>query len=150
MTNSQVKNILSNVRYATLSTADKNGKAWAAPVWYVFDDNNALYWWSPVNSQHSKNVKRSGEVYITIFNSTASEGEGLGLYIRAEAEQVPSEKLDEVIGRYNNTTTKFKLSRENTTGNAPTRLYQATPTTIQVNDGTETDGFYQDIRLDVA
>lgn len=146
----QVKNILSNVRYATLSTADESGKAWAAPVWYVFDDNNTLYWWSPINSQHSRNIERSCEVYITIFSSTAPEGEGLGLYIRAKAEQVPDEKLDEVIKRYNSATTKFKLNRENTTGNAPTRLYQATPTTIQVNDGTETNGFYQDIRLDVA
>lgn len=149
MTNNQVKDILSNVRYATLSTADENGKAWAAPVWYVFDEQQ-LYWWSPINSQHSHNIGRSCEVYITIFSSTAPEGEGLGLYIRAKAEQVPDEKLDEVIKRYNNTTTKFKLNRENTTGNAPTRLYQATPTTIQVNDGTEIDGFYQDIRLDVV
>lgn len=148
--NNQTKDILSSVRYATLSTAGENGKAWAAPVWYVFDEQQTLYWWSPVNSQHSHNIERSGEVYITIFNSAAPEGEGLGLYIRAKAEQVPDEKLNEVIERYNHTTTKFKLSRENTTGNAPTRLYQATPTTIQINDGTEAGGFYQDIRLDVA
>lgn len=148
--NNQTKDIFSRIRYATLSTADENGKAWAAPVWYVFDEQQTLYWWSPVNSQHSRNIERSSEVYITIFNSTAPEGEGLGLYVRAKAEQVPDEKLDEVIKQYNSTTKKFKLNRENTTGNAPTRLYQATPITIQVNDSVETDGFYQDIRLDVA
>lgn len=150
MTSEQVKDILSSVRYATLSTTDESSKAWAAPVWYVFDEQKTLYWWSPINSQHSRNIERSSEVYITVFNSTTPEGEGLGLYIRAKAEQVPDEKLDEVIKRYNSTTTKFKLNRENTTGNAPTRLYQATPTTIQVNDSVETDGFYQDIRRDVA
>lgn len=138
--------ILSSVRYATISTADENGKGWAAPVWYVFDEEKNLYWWSSIDSQHSKNIGRDGEVYITIFNSSAPEGEGLGLYIRANAEQVPDEKLDKVIELYNSTTTQFKLDRENTTGNAPTRLYQATPTSIQVNDGIETDGFYQDIR----
>jgi uncharacterized protein YhbP (UPF0306 family) len=146
----QIKNILSTVRYATISTADEKGKAWAAPVWYVFDETNTLYWWSPTNSQHSQNIERNSEVYITIFNSTAPEGEGLGLYIRANAEKVPDDKLDKIIELYNSTTTQFKLNRENTTDNAPTRLYQAEPITIQVNDGTETDGFYQDIRRNVA
>ena len=145
----EIKNILSAVRYATISTVDEQGKAWAAPVRYVFDEKNTLYWWSPINSQHSQNIERSGEVYITIFNSTAPEGEGLGLYIRANAKQVPNDKLDKIIELYNSTTTQFKLNRANTTSNAPTRLYQAELITIQINDGTETDGFYQDIRRNV-
>ncbi|MFO0920837.1 MAG: pyridoxamine 5'-phosphate oxidase family protein [Candidatus Saccharimonadales bacterium] len=149
--NEIIKNILSTIRYATISTVDDNGKAWAAPVWYVFDETNMLLcWWSPINSQHSQNIERNDEVYITIFNSTTPEGEGLGLYIRANAKKVPDDKLDKVIDLYNSTTTQFKLNRENTTNNAPTRLYQADPITIQINDGIETDGFYQDIRRDVA
>jgi nitroimidazol reductase NimA-like FMN-containing flavoprotein (pyridoxamine 5'-phosphate oxidase superfamily) len=44
----EIKNILSAVRYATISTVDEQGKAWAAPVWYVFDEKNTLYWWSPI------------------------------------------------------------------------------------------------------
>lgn len=148
--NNSINDILSAVRYATISTKDDTGKVRAAPVWYVFDEQQMLYWWSPINSRHSQNIVRDSEVYITIFNSTAPEGEGSGLYIRSKAEQVPNELLDEVITRYNSTTTKFKLSRENTTGNAPTRLYRAIPTTIQINDATETDGFYQDIRRNVA
>lgn len=145
--NETVRNILSTVRYATLSTVDAGGKAWAAPVWYVFDEQQMLYWWSPTNSQHSRNIERAGEVYITIFNSTAPEGEGLGLYIRAKAGLVPDEKLNEAIERYNGTTTQFKLSRENTTGNAPTRLYQADPIIVWINDGFEQDGYYADKRV---
>lgn len=150
LTDEQVKDILSTVRYATISTVDEQGNAWGAPVWYVFDETNTLYWWSPINSQHSQNIERGNSAYITIFNSTAPEGEGLGLYIRANTEQVSDNKLDKIIELYNSTTTQFKLNRENTTGNAPTRLYQAEPITTQVNDGTETDGFYQDIRRDIA
>lgn len=85
MTSEQVKDILSSVRYATLSTTDESSKAWAAPVWYVFDEQKTLYWWSPINSQHSRNIERSSEVHITVFNSTTPEGEGLGLYIRAKS-----------------------------------------------------------------
>lgn len=141
--------ILSSIRYATISTVDDNGKAWAAPVWYVYDDKQTIYWWSPTATQHSKNIERNDDVYITIFDSTAPEGEGLGLYIRAKASIVPDEKLERVIDLYNQSTKIFKLNRENTTGDAPTRLYEALPDTIQINDGIEEDGFYQDIRRDI-
>lgn len=146
--NEKVTTIFNTIRYATISTVDESGKAWAAPVWYVSDDQQTIYWWSPTATQHSKNIERSNDVYVTIFDSTAPEGEGLGLYIRAQATLVPDEKLDEVISLYNESTKIFKLNRENTSGNAPTRLYQATPDTIQINDGIESDGYYQDIRRD--
>jgi uncharacterized protein YhbP (UPF0306 family) len=147
--NEKVNEILSGTRYATISTVDKNGKAWAAPVWYTFDDQHTLYWWSSQDSQHSQNIYRNNEIYITIFNSRASEGEGVGLYIRASAKEVPNGELDKAIEIYNESTAQFKLSRENTTGNAPTRLYQAIVVTLQINDGEEINGFYRDIRRDV-
>lgn len=147
--NEKVNEILSGNRYATISTVDENGKAWAAPVWYTSDGQHILYWWSSQDSQHSQNIHQNSEVYITIFNSQASEGEGLGLYIRANAEEVSDNELDKVIGIYNKSTTQFKLSRENTTGSAPTRLYQATPIKLQINDGEEINGFYRDIRTDI-
>ena len=152
--NNQVKTILETVRYATLSTVDESGRAWAAPVWYVFDEREGseggLYWWSPIDSRHSQNIERNGDVYITIFDSTTPEGKGVGLYIRAHAEQVPDDQLDGAIAHYNTITQKFKLSRTNTTGSAPTRLYRATPIRIYINDGVETDGFYRDIRRETA
>lgn len=72
------KNILATIRYATISTVDDNGKPWAAPVWYVYDEGN-IYWWSSAESQHSKNVESNGEAYITVFDSTVPEGDGVGL-----------------------------------------------------------------------
>lgn len=141
-----VKEIFSNIRYATISTADESGNAWAAPVWYVTDDGHNLYWWSSLNSQHSKNIERDSGVYITIFDSTAPEGSGVGLYIRAKVREVQGDKLNEITRLYNSSTTQFKLSPHNTTGKAPTRLYQAIPESIQINDSLETDGFYYDVR----
>lgn len=141
--------ILSQNRYATISTVDKNGKAWAAPVWYAYDEYYTLYWWSAKDSQHSQNITRTGQVYITIYNSQAPEGEGLGLYLRADAKEVADSELNQAIEIYNRTTTQFKLSQENTTGHAPTRLYQAAPTTLQINDGEEIHGFYRDVRRDI-
>lgn len=142
------KNLL-KVRYATISTVDESGSPWAAPVWYVHDDQNNIYWWSPVDSQHSRNITLNGQAYITIFDSSSPEGDGVGLYISANSSQVTSDELDNVIEIYNAVTTKFKLDLSNTTGDAPTRLYKAVPITMQINDGVESNGFYKDIRKDI-
>jgi general stress protein 26 len=137
--------LLSSSRYATLSTVDQSGDPWAAPVWFVHDDQN-IYWWSPTDTVHSKNISLNGKVYITIFNSGASEGDGSGLYIRASADLVEDWDVDKIIDLYNTSTEIFKLDRKNCTGNAPTRLYKATPQKIWVNKGEEIDGFYSDFR----
>lgn len=144
----RVKTLLQAIRYATISTIDKDGEPWAAPVWYVFDYNN-IYWWSPIDSQHSKNIAHSSNIYITIFDSTAPEGDGFGLYIRAEAEILTDDELDSAIDLYNQSTKIFKLDQENCTGNAPTRMYKAIVTQRWVSDGVEQDGFYIDKRVRV-
>ena len=148
--NNEIDDILSQNHYATISTVDENNKPWAAPVWYAHDDQYCFYWWSSKDSQHSRNIGRNNDIYITIFNSQLPEGEGIGLYIPATAEVVPDNELDPAIETYNQSTTQFKLNRENTTDEAPTRLYRARPTKLQINDSREIGIFYEDIRRDVS
>ncbi len=138
--------ILASNRYLTVSTVDGEGNPWASPVWYVADDEGNYYWWSPMSSQHSTNIINNPNVYITIFNSQLPEGEGLGLYIRATASELPPEELDRIIELYNSTTSQFKMTRENCSGNSPTRLYRAIPSETWYNDGIETEGYYTDVR----
>lgn len=145
--NEKVKTLLQTIRYATISTIDSDGKPWTAPVWYVFDEDHNIYWWSPTEAQHSKNIAGNAGVYITVFDSTAPEGDGFGLYMRAEAEVVVDDELDSAISLYNQSTKIFKLDRENCTGNAPTRIYKATVTQRWINDGIEQNGFYIDRRV---
>jgi predicted pyridoxine 5'-phosphate oxidase superfamily flavin-nucleotide-binding protein len=145
--NEKVKTLFQSIRYATISTIDKDGKPWAAPVWYVSDIDNTIYWWSPLDAQHSKNIAHNPDIYITIFDSTAPEGDGFGLYLQAEARITTDNELDLAISLYNQTTKIFKLNRENCTGNAPTRIYKATVSQRWVNDGIEQDGFYIDQRV---
>lgn len=147
--NEKVKTMLQTIRYATISTVDKNGKPWAAPVWYVFDNEENIYWWSPIDSQHSKNIAHNSDIYITIFDSTAAEGDGFGLYMRAEVGVVANNELDSAISLYNQSTEVFKLGQENCTGTAPTRIYKATVAQWWVNDGVEQNGFYIDKRVQV-
>lgn len=147
--NNTYDQVINSNRYLTLSTVDTNGKPWAAPLWYVKDDTGNFYWWSPAASQHSKNIEHSSEVYITIFNSQLPEGDGLGLYIQATASELPEDELDQIIELYNSTTEKFKMTRENCSGKAPTRLYKAIPSKVWFNDGIERDSFYTDVRQEV-
>jgi len=142
----RAKKILATIRYATISSVDENGKPWAAPVWYVFDEDHNIYWWSPTEAQHSKNIADNPDVYITVFDSTAPEGDGFGLYMRAEANEVDDSDLDLAIDLYNRSTKLFKLNRNNCTGNAPTRIYKAIVKQRWVNDSLERDGFYIDKR----
>lgn len=141
--------ILGSNRYLTVSTVDSSGKPWAAPLWYIRDDEGSLFWWSPVASQHSQNIASNPDVYITIFNSQLPEGDGIGLYIQATAAELPEDELDKVIELYNSTTEQFKMSRENCSGEAPTRLYKAIPSKVWYNDGLERDSFYTDVRQEI-
>ncbi len=141
------KKILEKLRYATISTVDATGASWAAPVWYVFDEKLDIYWWSPQESQHSKNIAVNPNIYITIFDSTLPEGEGIGLYLRAQAVVLDEKELDFAIKLYNKSTEIFKLNLGNCTGNAPTRLYKAVIKEGWTNDGVTKDGFYIDKRV---
>lgn len=144
-----VKQILQNVRYATVSTVDSSVLPWAAPVWYVFDDNMNIYWWSPINSVHSQNIYNHHEVFITIFDSSLPEGKGIGIYMKADASEVPAEDLEKVIRLYNTTTEIYKLEMSNCCGDAPTRVYMAIPKQLWLNDGETRNGFWVDIRKEI-
>lgn len=146
--NNQIKQLLTASRYATVSTVDADGNPWAAPVWYVADDELNIYWWSAIGAQHSQNIAHNSLAYITIFDSNLPEGDGIGLYIQATAAPIPDDELEGAINLYNASTQKFKMSRENCAPLAPSRLYKASPRAVWINDGLERDGYYRDIRKD--
>lgn len=150
MNDEQTRQILESTRYATISTVDEDGLPWAAPVWYVLDEQNNIYWWSPKDSQHSKNIANNSKCYITLFDSSLPEGKGVGLYIRATALEVSDEaEIKTAISLYNSTTEIFNLNLDTCTGEAPTRIYKAIPSRIWVNGEGEINGNYIDTRNEV-
>ncbi len=62
--------ILGENNYLCLATADKNGNPWASPLISVHDTSYNFYFISHTKAKHSKNIKKSGKVWISIFNST--------------------------------------------------------------------------------
>ncbi len=143
----KIAQLLSSVRYMTISTVDEEGMPWAAPVWYAHRDGN-LYYWSSANSQHQKNIVLNPEVYITIFDSQAAEGEGFGLYARSTVKELGEENVAEAIEAYNSTTNIFKLDRSICLDPAPTRLFALKLDKIFHNGGNESSGYWEDFRVE--
>ncbi len=69
-----VREILSDSYVAMLGTVDDVGP-WIAPVIFVFDENNAVYWMSEHATRHSRAVERDARAAVTIAASVESTKE---------------------------------------------------------------------------
>lgn len=83
MTNEdKVKKILKNNLYMTISVATKKGDPWISNLYYAYDKDYNLYWYSPKNSVHSKIIAQNPQVAFAIFNSTATGDDVDAVYIK--------------------------------------------------------------------
>ncbi|MCL4392359.1 pyridoxamine 5'-phosphate oxidase family protein [Patescibacteria group bacterium] len=88
----KAKEIIAKIIYITVATVSKDGEPWNSPVYSAFDSDYNFYWVSPTATQHSKNIKENGKAFLVIYDSTAPEGTGDGVYIKAKASEVRSLK----------------------------------------------------------
>ncbi len=139
--------LLSDNLYANLATVCEDGSPWNTPLFYAHDGNK-IYWWSPVNAVHSRNLFRDPRAFITIYDSRVPEGEGVGVYFEGVAREVVAENVDKVISIYCRKARVFKLSSKDCTGNAPTRLYEFKIKKSWTNDEAKENGMYIDVRKD--
>lgn len=144
----KAKNILETIQYATIATITPDGKPWNTPVAHEVDNDCVLYWFSDKENQHSQNVRQSPQAFIVIYDSTAPDGEGEGVYIEASVEELNNvEKINVIRNRKNkiivNDATEF-------VGDSVRRCYKATPKRIWINDAEEKDGtFIRDYRVEI-
>lgn len=144
------KQIIEKIPYITLATVDEKGMPWNAPVFAAYDKDYNFYWGTHVDSQKARNIKKNENVFITIYDSTVTPGDGTGVYIKAVAKELtdPQEitfahKLiwDRHVVPY------WKL--EEVQGTAPIRLYKAIPEKVWMNGEGEKDGHYIDTRVEI-
>lgn len=149
--NEKARSILERIYYATLSTVDGNGNPWNSPVYCVYDQDYNLYWASSTRSQHSQNIYTNGKVFIAIYDSTVPWGTGAGVFLQARAAEVTDP--DEIAKAC-----KLRQARvpdasqppDDFIGDRPRRIYRATPQNIWVNQDSEVNGHFIDIRVDAA
>lgn len=140
--------ILRENLYLNLATVGEDGGPWNTPLFYVYDGEK-LYWWSPKNAIHSRNIERDARAFVTVYDSEAFEGEGLGVYLQGFAREVETDDVEKVVAFYRQKAHIFKLSKDDCTGNAPTRVYQFTIQKAWMNGEAEENGMYVDMRKEV-
>lgn len=145
----RAKQILEKIIYATIATANKDGKPWNSPVRYVYDCDLNIYWFSDKQSQHSQNVRDNEDVFIVMYDSTVPEGDGEGVYFEAKA----CELNDPQEIRYARRLAKGpgKDAPDNFMGDAVRRVYKAVLQRAWMNDAEIKDGtFVRDYRVEVS
>lgn len=142
---------LRRIPYVTLATVSEDGQPWNSPVWAMHDDRLCFYWFSDKESQHAKNVRANGRVFIVVYDSTLSQdlptGDRNGLYIQARAQELND---IEEIGRLRQAKSKGHANdATDFVGDAVRRVYKATPERVWINDA-QFDGhnsFVRDYRV---
>jgi hypothetical protein len=121
------REILAKIHYINLATVNEDGSPWNTPVSASHDGQLNFFWGSSPDNVHSKNIKRDGRVFVTVYDSTVPEGTGEGLYLAGRAEEMGPE-----------------------TGTAIYR-YKFTPERAWINDEAKNeDGSYKhDIRIEM-
>ena len=147
----KAKEIISKILYITIATSTKDGTPWNSPVYSAYDEDYNFYWASDQNGQHSKNIKENDKVFLVIYDSTALEGTGEGVYVQAQAHMLTVEKeilealevLDKRVGKNKERDAKKFL------GEYPRRVYKAVPEKVWMNGDGDINGNYIDIRIEV-
>lgn len=69
-----------------IATINEDGSPWVSPVHIVADDE-AVYWFSMEDKQHSQNVARDPRVSLTLFSSDLSKGPK-GIYVNGKVTKL--------------------------------------------------------------
>ena len=143
------RQIFSKIIYATVATADANGRPWNSPVRHVYDNNLNIYWFSDKENQHSQNVRQNGNVFIVIYDSTVPEGDGEGVYIEAKAYEV--DDPEEIRHARKIKKGPDMDAPDDFMGDAIRRVYKAVPQRVWMNDAQVKDGvFMRDYRVEIS
>jgi nitroimidazol reductase NimA-like FMN-containing flavoprotein (pyridoxamine 5'-phosphate oxidase superfamily) len=147
----QAKQIIEKNIYMTIATASKDGQPWNTPVYCAFDEQYNFYWNSRPDAQHSKNIAVNPDVFIVIYDSSAEEGTGDGVYIKARARMIEGEAeaqkaLDLLFHRKGS---ESKPAAD-FLGDNPRRVYKAVPEKFWMNTDEKINGYHNDGRAEVS
>ncbi len=134
--------IITANRYLTLATCNDNGDVWIAPLAYVYDPKEEIfYFYSAKKSKHSSHITINPKAAIAIFDSSASSEAVEGLQLAVQVEEVKDPELADVINFYfkqsfPDVEERKKWQRPKTCfmGDAPQRFYKIMPMDLFVND----------------
>lgn len=139
--------IFQKIPYLNLATVSDGGKPWNTAVWYAKDDDYNLYFVSPKNTVHAKNINANNMGFVTIYDSTVPDGQGVGLYIEATVSEIKDTKsiIKAISCLYK--AKKNKRQSIEFISSAPLRIYKVKPHQTWINDAKEQKGLFLDYRV---
>ncbi|OGY97831.1 MAG: hypothetical protein A2855_03050 [Candidatus Liptonbacteria bacterium RIFCSPHIGHO2_01_FULL_57_28] len=147
----RAKEIIEKIWYITVATTNSDGQPWNTPVYSAYDENYFFYWASWKENTHSQNIVKNPKVFLVIYDSTAPEGTGEGVYIQAKASEVQDEKEIEHAMKYlYGRKSKQPRKVEEFLGDYPRRIYKAVPDKAWINTSGDVDGNFVDKRVEIS
>ena len=139
--------IFQKIPYLNLATVSNDGKPWNTAVWYAKDEDYNIYFVSPKNTVHAKNVNANNMGFVTIYDSTVPDGQGVGLYIEATVSEIKDTKsiIKAISCLYK--AKKNKRQSIEFISSAPLRIYKVKPHQMWINDAKEQKGLFLDYRV---
>lgn len=132
----KLKEILNKVNYVSMATVNEDGSPHNSPLVFMFDENlEHIYWGSHSDSQHSKNILRTGEAFFAVFDGVNKSN---GAYIAAfDGEIVAMADLDIAVAVHNhfrNRMGKDSLDKEYYAEEMPQKMWRAKVKRVWIND----------------
>ena len=130
----RAKELIATSRHVSIATVNEDGSPHNSPVRFLCDPKlEYIYWGSHPQSLHSKNIARTGQIFVALYD----RNERGGLYIKADnAHELNGKELKEALAIHN--TFRIKEGSEPLEisyymGDNPQRMWGAKITNFWVN-----------------
>ncbi|MEI7709349.1 MAG: pyridoxamine 5'-phosphate oxidase family protein [bacterium] len=136
----QAQELLLTSRHASMATVNEDGSPHSTPFRLLYDPKlEFIYWGSHPDSLHSKNIMRTGKIFVVLYDKKEKIS---GLYIKCEnAHMVEGEELQKALEVHNSFRIKENsapLTIDYYMGNNPQRMWSTEIKNLWVN-GIERD-----------
>ena len=127
----RARELLAEIHHVSIATVNADGSPHNSPVFMAFDKQLNGYWSSHPDSLHSRNITRTGQAFLAIFDGR--EGHG-GLFIEADASVLEDVRHGlEVLRPIKEAIYGTIGGPETYLSPGPQRIYQAKPRRFWVN-----------------
>jgi uncharacterized protein YhbP (UPF0306 family) len=132
----------------SLATSDEAGVPHATPLFYFMEDDLSLYWFSSQDSAHSRNLKRSGKVAVSVYRPSEHWQEICGVQMSGVAAPVTDRQRRKAVTRlYVN---RFQLGTIFRVALARSVLYCFRPRWIRYLDNSKRFGYKFEVVLEAG
>ena len=147
-----IRDVFRRNAFCTIATASPSGEPWLSPLFYNYTPDYTLVWESAHKALHSHYIRVNPRVAIFIDDVT-TRGPGTGLYIEAQALQVPPERLTAALHTWQDGPHGHSDRSHRETSDygepKPLRLYEAQIQHLYVLSEMLVDDYRVDARIEV-